>query len=68
MEIFINIKTPIYANDKDRSRCSISCDHIYKIKGTYQCTLFNKDVDTGEDDNLGYGFKRTAECLEAEAR
>lgn len=68
MKVMITIKTDVYANDKDRSRCSIACDHIQKIKGNYQCTLFEKDVDTGNDDEIGYGFKRTEECLEAEVK
>lgn len=67
MKLIINIKKDIYALDKDRSRCSISCDYVQKVKGIYCCTLFKKKVDTGEDDDIGYGFKRTKECIEAEA-
>lgn len=53
----------IEVNEKDVSRCSIRCEHISKINGNYRCLLFNENVDTGDDDELGYGFQRTKECL-----
>lgn len=62
--MILYLKTQITVNDKDLSRCSISCQHIRKIRGNYQCLLYEKDVDTGEDDDVGYGFKRTDGCLQ----
>lgn len=61
MELYL--KTAIEVNDKDASRCSINCQHIRKVKGNYQCLLYEKEVDTGDDDETGYGFKRTDGCL-----
>lgn len=56
------LKTAIEVNDKDPDRCAISCNHIRKIRGNYHCTLFDEDVDTGDDDQIGYGFKRAEKC------
>lgn len=53
----------IETNPKDKTRCSRLCQHITKIKGVYHCTKYDECVDTGEDDEIGYGFKRTKECL-----
>lgn len=64
MTININLLTRIEVNPLDKNRCSERCDHIEKIKGTYKCTLFdNFEVDTGNDDELGYGFQRHSKCL-----
>ena len=62
------VETEIEVNPKDESRCSYKCMHIRKISGTYHCTLtLSKhepvEVDTGDDDDIGYGFKRTDDCL-----
>jgi hypothetical protein len=59
------LKTMIQVNDKDEKRCSINCQHIRKIRGNYQCLLFELEVDTGDDDDIGYGFKRTQGCLDS---
>ena len=62
------IEAEIEVNQKDTSRCSIKCRYIRKLQGTYHCT-FNLishepvEVDSGDDDDIGYGFKRTEECL-----
>lgn len=59
-------KTMIQVNDKDSSRCSISCQHIEKKRGNYVCTLYgDHEVDTGDDDDVGYGFKRPRVCLDS---
>lgn len=66
MELVINVNllTRVEVNPKDTGRCSQACPHIEKIRGTYKCTLFNNfEVDTGEDDELGYGFQRHIKCL-----
>lgn len=62
--MILYLKTQVQVNDKDSSRCSINCQHIRKIRGNYQCLLFELEVDTGEDDDKGYGFKRTQGCLD----
>lgn len=59
------LKTLIVVNDKDDSRCSINCQHARKIKGNYQCLLFEQGIDIGEDDEIGYGFKRVQSCLDS---
>lgn len=56
------IKQEIEVNDKDPSRCSIKCQHISKVRGNYRCLLNDIEVDTGEDDEIGYGFKRHLGC------
>jgi len=61
--MILYLKTRIEVNDKDSDRCSINCQYIKKIKGIYHCALNEENVDTGEDDDLGYGFKRTVQCL-----
>lgn len=61
--MIVYLKTEIKVNDKDSSRCSICCQHIRKIRGNYQCLLYEAEVDTGDDDEIGYGFKRTDGCL-----
>lgn len=64
LKININLLTDIEVNERDVRRCSERCQHIEKIQGTYKCTLFdNHEVDTGEDDDIGYGFKRHAKCV-----
>jgi hypothetical protein len=57
------LKTEIEVNDKDDSRCSINCQHARKRNGNYQCLLYEESIDEGEDDDIGYGFKRTKGCL-----
>ena len=62
--ININLLTRVNINKLDKNRCHQSCPHIEKKEGTYRCSLFdNYEVDTGEDDELGYGFKRHIKCL-----
>lgn len=64
MIININLLTSVEINPAAIDRCSEKCQHIEKIQGTYKCTLFdNFEVDTGEDDDLGYGFKRHPKCV-----
>jgi hypothetical protein len=63
--MILYLKTMISVNDKDDKRCSINCQHIRKIRGNYQCLLFELEVDTGDDDDIGYGFKRTQGCLDS---
>lgn len=59
------LKTAIDVNDKDSSRCSINCQHIQKKRGNYVCCLYGDyEVDTGEDDDIGYGFKRVKDCID----
>lgn len=62
----LHIKSEIEVNDKDHSRCSIRCQHIAKVKGNYRCLLYDEQVDTGEDDEIGYGFKRSNHCINNE--
>ena len=59
------LKIKIHVNQKDESRCSISCRFCSKLRGIYTCTLTDDEVDTGEDDEIGYGFKRTEYCLKS---
>lgn len=60
------IKTAIQVNDKAPDRCSRQCRHISKVRGNYVCLLFGEaEVDTGEDDDIGYGFKRVEQCVES---
>lgn len=57
------VKTEIQVNDKDFERCSIKCQHIAKERGNYVCKLYgDAEVDTGDDDEIGYGFKRIKNC------
>ncbi|GEM_PF-3634067 len=60
----IYLKTAVEVNEKDDLRCSINCQYIKKIRGNYKCVLYDEDVDTGNDDDTGYGFKRSKGCLE----
>ena len=62
----LNITTIIQVNDKDPRRCDIKCQHVEKIQGIYNCTLFEQEVDTGEieDDDIGYGFTRVKACVD----
>lgn len=55
--------TAIEVNDKDPSRCSQSCQHARKVKHNYQCLLYEENIDLHDDDEIGYGFKRTVGCL-----
>ena len=60
------IKTQIQINDRAPGRCSRNCQHIEKKRGNYVCTLFgDAEVDTGEDDDKGYGFQRTKQCKDS---
>jgi hypothetical protein len=62
--MILYLKTEIKVNDKDSDRCSINCQHIHKVRGNYCCALYgDTEVDTGDDDEIGYGFKRTTQCL-----
>ena len=61
-----DIKTEIRINAKDSNRCHIRCQHIRKIQGLYTCILYDEIVDEGDDDELGYGFKRTEKCFLSE--
>lgn len=61
--MILYLKTEIQVNDKDDSRCSINCQHARKRNGNYQCLLYEESIDTGEDDEIGYGFKRVKACL-----
>jgi len=62
--MLLYVKTAVVVNDKDSDRCSIQCQHIAKERGNYVCKLYgDAEVDTGDDDEIGYGFKRTKECL-----
>jgi hypothetical protein len=62
--MMLTIKTMIQVNDKDPMRCSRACKHIAKERGNYVCKLFgDTNVDTGEDDEIGYGFARVSECI-----
>jgi hypothetical protein len=64
MNLFI--KTEVKVNDKDHKRCSIHCQHIEKKGGNYVCVLFgDAEVDTGDDDDIGYGFARTEQCIDS---
>lgn len=64
MEKTFYIPTEIKVNEKDLSRCSIKCQHIRKLKGMYNCLLFEQVIDGEiEDDDLGYGFQRTKNCM-----
>lgn len=58
------LKSVIKVNDKDHNRCMRSCQFAEKVRGTYDCTLFNEQIDMGEDDEIGYGLKRTKQCLD----
>jgi len=64
--MILYLKTEIKINDKDINRCSQQCQHARKVRGTYQCLLFEQDIDTGEDDEIGYGFKRVKACFDSE--
>jgi hypothetical protein len=62
---YITIKHEILYREYDTKRCSHNCPQIDKIKGTYQCTLFNEDVDHGDDDITGdYLFLRCKKCFD----
>ena len=67
----ILIKYKIRICEEDTKRCAArndfanSCPHLYKTDGKYNCSIFEKCVDTGDDDDLGYGFFRCKECLAA---
>lgn len=58
----------IEVNDKDERRCSIQCQYVQKISGIYHCVLTDEEVDNVDDqiqdDDIGYGFKRTKHCVE----
>jgi len=61
--MILYLKTEIKVNEKDSDRCSINCQHIAKERGNYVCKLFGDyEVDTGDDDEIGYGFKRVKNC------
>lgn len=68
MEKALRLHVSIQVNPKDESRCSRSCQFISEISGTYHCVIGRDpvDVDTGNDDELGYGFKRTNFCINSE--
>ena len=58
----------IRVDEKDSNRCSGRagshdfCQFLEKKQGVYQCHLFGKIVDEGDDDD-GYVFMRCRECL-----
>lgn len=68
MDKALRLHVSIQVNPKDESRCSRSCQFISKISGTYHCVIGRDpvEVDTGDDDELGYGFKRTNFCINSE--
>ena len=56
--------------DEDNSRCLAKdwgencCPQLYKNSGEYFCQIFEKSVENeGDDDILGYDFKRCNGCL-----
>lgn len=62
--MILYLKTAILVNDKDSNRCAHGCQHLEKIKGLYTCKLYDSIVDTGDDDDIGYGFQRKKQCLD----
>ena len=59
----ISPKFEILYREYDNKRCSYRCPQIDKIDGTYHCTLFNQEVDKGDDDITGdYLFLRCSKC------
>ena len=62
------VTTTIEVNGLVSVRCSNKCQHISKKRGLYTCSLYNEVVDgvKFEDDEYGYGFSRTDQCIKDE--